>query len=77
MAEPTRLTAGTEDELAESLESLAPGQTGWISFLEAQRLFSPLDEGDDMALTEFDVNGLTNLGTFAAGFAIARRTRGA
>ena len=59
------MKGGTEDELAEALEGLAPGQGGWITIEEAQWLFSALDEGDTMALTEFDTDGLKNLGSFA------------
>lgn len=66
MADPIKLDASTEERLANAIEKLAPGQQGSITFKEAQWLFSGLDEADETALSEFDIDGLRNLGTFAA-----------
>lgn len=70
------LAAETEDELAEGLEGLSPGQQGSITVKEAQWLFSGLDEGDETALSEFDAEGLENLGRFAADYGCAPRRDG-
>ncbi|MCK1542218.1 hypothetical protein IVA98_32995 [Bradyrhizobium sp. 160] len=76
MTDVAELKAGTEDELAEALEGLSPGQAGSITFKEAQWLFSGLDEGDETALSEFDTAGLEELGRFAADYGCAPRRDG-
>jgi hypothetical protein len=59
---PRHLKAKTEAALSNELKSLAPGQIGWISFAEAAELFSSSDD----PFSEWDIDGMNALGSFAA-----------
>jgi hypothetical protein len=59
-----KLAASTERELSASLRSLLDGERGWITFSEARRLFSQMD--DEYAFGEMDEKGKDNLPGFAA-----------
>ena len=59
-----KLSAGTEDALAASIDGLLPGERAWITFEEGRALFSAMD--DQYAFGELDEPGKLNLGAFAA-----------
>jgi hypothetical protein len=59
-----KLVASTETELSASLRRLLEGERGWITFAEARRLFSQMD--DQYAFGEMDERGKDNLLGFAA-----------
>jgi hypothetical protein len=66
-AEPAdlrRLSGASENALAASLQSLPTGERGWITIAESARLFS--NEEQQYAFGEFDEEGKTRLGEFAA-----------
>jgi len=63
-AGPRRLSATSASELSASIKGLPPGERGWITLPEAQRLFSPMD--DQYAFGELDDQGKANLTAFAA-----------
>jgi hypothetical protein len=58
-----KLSAGTEDTLATSIDGLLPGEPGWITFEEGRALFSPRD--DQYAFGKLDLPGQLKLGAFA------------
>jgi hypothetical protein len=58
------LAASTETELSASLKSLLDGERAWITFSEARRLFSQMD--DEYAFGEMDEKGKDNLLGFTA-----------
>jgi hypothetical protein len=58
-----KLSAGTEDTLAASIDGLLPGERAWITFEEGRALFSAMD--DQYAFGELDQPGKLNLGAFA------------
>jgi hypothetical protein len=60
-----RLRAENEAALSASLRTLVLGARGWITFEEAQRLFSPVDQ-PQYAFGEMDDSGKSNLESFAA-----------
>jgi hypothetical protein len=59
-----KLSAGTEDALAASIDGLLPEERAWITFEEGRALFSAMD--DQYAFGELDEPGKLNLGVFAA-----------
>jgi len=59
---PARLDGSSEEALARSLQQLLAGERGWITFAEARRLFSTMD--DDYAFGEMDDEGKRNLASF-------------
>jgi hypothetical protein len=61
---PRRLSASSEAVLAASIKGLPPEERGWITFEEARRLFSSMD--DQYAFGEMDKHGKLDLGFFAA-----------
>ena len=67
-----RLDGSSLGALARSVKQLSPGQKGWISFDEARQLFSS-NPDSRTSLTEFDPNGLTAVGDFAAEHHLDRR----
>jgi hypothetical protein len=73
-----KLSGGTEDALAASIDGLLPGERAWIMFEEGRALFSAMD--DQYAFGELDEPGKLNLGAFAVTTApnlILDRSRGA
>jgi hypothetical protein len=60
--EPRRLDGGSKEALARSLQQLLRGERGWITFAEARRLFSTMD--DEYAFGEMDDEGKRKLATF-------------
>lgn len=60
--EPRRLDGGSKEALARSLQQLLQGEQGWITFAEARRLFSTMD--DEYAFGEMDDEGKRKLASF-------------
>lgn len=63
-ADKRRLAGGTEAVLAESLQKLPSGESGWIMMAEAAALFSRAE--GQYAFGEMDDDGKNRLATFAA-----------
>jgi hypothetical protein len=59
-----RLPSQSESELASALQSLLPGERGWIALGDAARLFS--DKEREYAFGEMDEEGNGKLARFAA-----------
>jgi hypothetical protein len=59
-----KLDGTTAATLARSLSALPPDERGWITFAEAQILFST--KGDQYAFGETDDDGRKNIEKFAA-----------
>jgi hypothetical protein len=59
-----RLSSASEGDLSSSLQSLPPGERGWIALREAAQLFS--SRGEDYAFGEMDEEGKRRLAEFAA-----------
>ena len=60
--QPRKLDGSSEGALARSLQQLLPGERGWITFAEARRLFSTMDE--QYAFGEMDDDGKRRLASF-------------
>jgi hypothetical protein len=63
-ADVRRLPSQSESELASALQSLLPGERGWIALGDAARLFS--DKEPEYAFSEMDEEGNGKLARFAA-----------
>ena len=61
---PRRLDGSSEEALARSMQQLLAGERGWITFAEARRLFSTMD--DQYAFGEMDDDGKRKLASFTA-----------
>ena len=63
-ADVRRLPSQSESELASALQSLLPGERGWIALGDAARLFS--DKEREYAFGEMDEEGNGKLARFSA-----------
>jgi hypothetical protein len=63
-ADTVRLAADSENALSGSIQSLYPGEKGWITLRDAWRLFSRVDE--EYAFGEMDEDGTKRLERFVA-----------
>ena len=63
-ADVRRLPSQSECELASTLQSLLPGERGWIALGDAARIFS--DKEPEYAFGEMDKEGNGKLARFAA-----------
>ena len=61
---PVQLAAKSENELSASIQTLHPGEKGWITMRAAWRLFSRVDE--EYAFGEMDDHGKLRLEQFVA-----------
>lgn len=62
--QPRKLDGSSEEALARSLQQLLAGERGWITFAEARRLFSTME--DQYAFGEMDNEGKRKLTSFTA-----------
>jgi hypothetical protein len=63
-ADLPRLSAATEGTLSSSLRGLPRGERGWITLIDAARLFS--NEEREYAFGEMDDEGKRRIGEFAS-----------
>jgi hypothetical protein len=62
---PRKLSASSEAALAASIRDLPPGERGWITFEEARRLFSSMDDQYAFGEMDKDKHGKLDFGSFA------------
>jgi hypothetical protein len=62
LPQPRKLDGSSEEALAQALQQLRTEERGWITFAEARRLFSTMDE--QYAFGEMDDDGQRKLASF-------------